>query len=318
MIEDLARQLEQYDELFLIYDENVEQWADALAGEAHIDACMSIEASEQTKDIDTVMDICRFLLAMDADRGATVIALGGGVTTDMVAFAASIYKRGVRCILIPTTLLAMVDAALGGKTGVNLDGFKNMIGTFAPAERTYIDTCFLETLSRRELLCGAAEMIKTFIIEDTDDHYERAIRLFSAPSLDMEELRSLIDASDEVKKAIVSRDPLERGERRKLNLGHTWGHAIEWYERTHGVRESHNHGEAVAMGIVAAARHSAQRGICPESLASKIAADIKSCGLPTELPYPMEDLQQAIAKDKKNIGGEPRYVLIRAIGDITI
>jgi len=305
-------------EVYLVYDRNVESWADALAGEADIAGCMGIEATEDTKQMDTVLDICRFLLAMNADRSATLIAMGGGVTTDMGAFAASIYKRGIGCILVPTTLLAMVDAAHGGKTGVNLDGLKNMVGTFAPPSyETWTDTAYLQTLSRRELLCGAAEMIKTFIIED-NGHYEQAIRLFSAPELDTEALKPLIEAAVAVKDGIVSRDRYEGGERRKLNLGHTVGHAIEWYEHVHGCAEPHNHGEAVAIGMVYAARLSEERGIAAKGLAGRIEADLKACGLPTELPYPIEELREAISKDKKNAGGEARYVLIKDIGDVTI
>ena len=388
--------------VFLVYDLNVEAWADELAGEVGYEGMeaggaagardagdardagtaggaagagqagrggfagrMGIEASEDNKQMDTVLDICRFLLAMGADRDATLVAMGGGVTTDMCAFAASIYKRGIHCILVPTTLLSMVDAAHGGKTGVNLDGLKNMIGTFAPPSyETFTDVRYLLTLPRRELLSGAAELLKTFIIED-NGHYERAVALFSALNREsresgaghnenekdagqneneggagqngdtgrlseaaLTELKSLIDAAVAVKTGIVERDRLESGERRKLNLGHTVGHAIEWYEHVHGRRGEGNgadsrpgplsHGEAVAIGIVQAARISAARCICDPALPDKIAADLEACGLPTRLPYPMDELQEAISKDKKNSGGSPRYVLIRAIGDVLI
>ena len=352
-----------------------------LAGRGGFAGRMGIEASEDNKQMDTVLDICRFLLAMGADRDATLVAMGGGVTTDMCAFAASIYKRGIHCILVPTTLLSMVDAAHGGKTGVNLDGLKNMIGTFAPPSyETFTDVRYLLTLPRRELLSGAAELLKTFIIED-NGHYERAVALFSALNREsresgaghnenekdagqnekdaghnenekdagqneneggagqngdtgrlseaaLTELKSLIDAAVAVKTGIVERDRLESGERRKLNLGHTVGHAIEWYEHVHGRRGEGNgadsrpgplsHGEAVAIGIVQAARISAARCICDPALPDKIAADLEACGLPTRLPYPMDELQEAISKDKKNSGGSPRYVLIRAIGDVLI
>ena len=352
-----------------------------LAGRGGFAGRMGIEASEDNKQMDTVLDICRFLLAMGADRDATLVAMGGGVTTDMCAFAASIYKRGIHCILVPTTLLSMVDAAHGGKTGVNLDGLKNMIGTFAPPSyETFTDVRYLLTLPRRELLSGAAELLKTFIIED-NGHYERAVALFSALNREsresgaghnenekdagqnekdaghnenekdagqneneggagqngdtgrlseaaLTELKSLIEAAVAVKTGIVKRDRLESGERRKLNLGHTVGHAIEWYEHVHGRRGEGNgadsrpgplsHGEAVAIGIVQAARISAARCICDPALPDKIAADLEACGLPTRLPYPMDELQEAISKDKKNSGGSPRYVLIRAIGDVLI
>lgn len=333
-MDSIILQLKGLKGLYLVYDSNVEGWADTLAGELEIESCMSIDAGEDTKDIATVMDICRWLLATGADRDSTLVVMGGGVTTDMGAFAASIYKRGIGCILIPTTLLAMVDAAHGGKTGVNLDGYKNMVGTFAPPSyKTLIDSCFLSTLPRRELLCGAAEMLKTFIIED-GGHYEQAGQFFAklnqktsaegtgpdAPvkDLDTVTLDALIKAAVAVKSGIVRRDRLERGERRGLNLGHTIAHAIEWYERSHGAARPLNHGEAVAIGIAYAARLSEQRGVAAAGLSQRIVSDLQRCGLPTELPYPVEDLREAILKDKKNAGGEPRWVLIRDIGDVII
>lgn len=318
MLDALTERLKPYEgRLYLVHDLNVTSWADILAKEIQINARMGINACEDNKTVDTVTDICRFLLSTGADRDAVLIAMGGGITTDIAGFAASIYKRGIRFALVPTTLLSMVDAAHGGKTGVNMDGLKNMVGTFARPLFTHVDSRFLATLDRRELLCGAAEMLKAFIIED-NGHYEQAVSLFSSGNTDSRALGELIDASIAVKNGITSRDPLENGERRKLNLGHTIGHAIEWYEHRHGIESPHNHGEAVAIGIVAAARISEERGICASGLADKIAADFSACGLPVSLPYPMEKLQEAIGKDKKNIGGQPRYVLIKSIGEVTI
>lgn len=317
MLESLTKKLAGWSKLYLVYDLNVSSWADVLAKEVTLGGRLGINACEDNKTVGSVMAICRFLLRTGADRDAVLIAMGGGVTTDMAGFAASVYKRGIRFVLVPTTLLAMVDAAHGGKTGVNVDGLKNMIGTFAHPEFTHVDTRFLSTLDRREILCGAAEMLKAFIIED-GGRYEEAVRLFSAPTLDMDRLQLLIEAAVAVKMGIVGRDPLENGERRKLNLGHTIGHAIEWYEHNHAVPSPHNHGEAVAIGIVAAARLSEERGLCAAGLADKIAADFRACGLPVELPYPAADLEEAIAKDKKNLDGKPRYVLIRSIGDVVI
>ena len=317
-MEQIVRALKDLHSLYLVYDRNVEGWADALCGEVGFDGVLGIEAGEDSKTLDTVADICRTLLALGADRSSTLVAMGGGVTTDMAAFAASVYKRGINCILIPTTLLSMVDAAHGGKTGVNLDGYKNMIGTFAPpCYKTYIDTCFLETLPDREMLCGAAELIKTFIISD-EARYEQAIRLFSGGRPEPESLRELIDAAIAVKLDIVGRDRLESGERRSLNLGHTIGHALEWYEHTHGAEHPLNHGEAVAIGIVYAAGLSERKGVAAPGLAARLARDLHACGLPTELPYPVEALQEAISKDKKNSGGEPRWVLIRDIADVIV
>lgn len=318
MLDALTERLKPYeDRLYLIHDLNVTSWADILAREIRINARMGVDACEDNKTVDTVTDICRFLLSTGADRDAVLIAMGGGVTTDMAGFAASIYKRGIRFVLVPTTLLSMVDAAHGGKTGVNVDGLKNMAGTFAMPLFTHVDSRFLATLGRREMLCGAAEMLKAFIIGDRE-RYEEAVRLFSSSTMDWDVLERLIAAATAIKTDIVGRDRHENGERRKLNLGHTIGHAIEWYEHRYGIESPHNHGEAVAIGIVAAARMSEERGICAPGLADKIAADFSACGLPVGLPYPMEELREAIGKDKKNIGGQPRYVLIKSIGEVTI
>lgn len=318
MLDALTERLKPYeDRLYLIHDLNVTSWADILAREIRINARMGVNACEDNKTVDTVTDICRFLLSTGADRDAVLVAMGGGVTTDMAGFAASIYKRGIRFVLVPTTLLSMVDAAHGGKTGVNVDGLKNMAGTFAMPLFTHVDSRFLATLGRREMLCGAAEMLKAFIIGDRE-RYEEAVRLFSSSTMDWDVLERLIAAAAAIKTDIVGRDRHEKGERRKLNLGHTIGHAIEWYEHRYGIESPHNHGEAVAIGIVAAARMSEERGICAPGLADKIAADFSACGLPVSLPYPMEELREAIGKDKKNIGGQPRYVLIKSIGEVTI
>lgn len=318
MLDALTERLKPYeDRLYLIHDLNVTSWADILAKEIRINARMGVNACEDNKTVDTVSDICRFMLSTGADRDAVLVAMGGGVTTDMAGFAASIYKRGIRFVLVPTTLLSMVDAAHGGKTGVNVDGLKNMVGTFAMPLFTHVDSRFLATLGRREMLCGAAEMLKAFIIGDRE-RYEEAVRLFSSSTMDWDVLERLIAAAVAIKTDIVGRDRHEKGERRKLNLGHTIGHAIEWYEHRYGIESPHNHGEAVAIGIVAAARMSEERGICAPGLADKIAADFSACGLPVSLPYPMEELREAIGKDKKNIGGQPRYVLIKSIGEVTI
>ena len=244
-----------------------------------------IEASEESKTMDTVMEICAWLLENDADRDALVLAIGGGITTDMAGFAASIYKRGVRFAYVPTTLLSQVDAAIGGKTGVNFDRYKNILGVIRQPEFTYICPQVLETLPKRDFLSGAAEMLKTFMIEDNGNYRKAADVFFAmAGEYSMEvhmygedagktwrnivaknrkALTELISAAAQVKAGVVSRDQFERGERRKLNLGHTFAHAIETlaqrdggerFVRHDGISEVRGvtHGEAVAMGLVPA------------------------------------------------------------------
>ena len=236
-------------EIFVVCDRNVEPLAARIADGRPL---LAITADEEHKTIDTVADICRWLMEQGADRKAVVYAVGGGVTTDLVGFAASVYKRGVSYVNYPTTLLCQVDAGIGGKTGVNLDSYKNMMGvTRFPADTRILPDA-LKTLPARELRSGAAEMLKTFIIEDKGN-YEQAVKVLSAGSLDFDALHRLALSAADVKRRIVEKDPFEEGPRRKLNLGHTYGHAIEWYQHTRGVAEPLSHGEAVAIGIIRAA-----------------------------------------------------------------
>lgn len=306
-------------EIFVICDRNVEKLAREISPGSPL---LPVTADEAHKTMDTVMQICRWLLEHGADRDAVLYAVGGGVTTDMVGFAASIYKRGIRYVNYPTTLLSQVDAGTGGKTGVNLDGYKNILGTVWFPEETRILPGALRTLPPRELRSGAAEMLKSFIIADRDN-YQKAVALLPKAMSDPDSLAPLIAAAAAVKKRIVAQDPREKGPRRLLNLGHTFGHAIEWYQSTcrEGAADGSgrlSHGEAVAIGIVQAARMSEDMGIAARGLAERIARDFASCGLPTELPFPAELLEQAIWKDKKVEHGIIHFVLIRDIGDVII
>jgi 3-dehydroquinate synthetase len=259
-----------------------------------------------------VLLITRSLLEAGASRKALVVAVGGGITTDLAGFAASIYKRGVRYANVPTTLLAQVDAAIGGKTGVNFDAYKNMLGVIVQPVFTFVCAEALRTLPRRDFLSGAAEMLKTFIIDNEDDHYARAIQWLSAGGSDGQEL---ILAAAAVKAGIVSRDPYEAGERRKLNLGHTFAHAIEHEARVR--EEDITHGEAVAMGMVLAARLSDALGVSA-GLAARLTADFAAVGLPTACPYPLAALAGAMDKDKKAEGDLVHFVLAERIGSVVI
>ena len=297
-----------------------------------------IEATEASKTIDTVMDICSWLLDVGADRDALVLAVGGGITTDMTGFAASIYKRGVRYANLPTTLLAQVDAAIGGKTGVNYEKYKNMLGVIRQPEFTYLCAQVLESLPRRDFLSGAAEMLKTFVIED-EGMYARAVSFLklytrnSEKTLEgcIDELRALITAAARVKAGVVSRDQFEQGERRVLNLGHTFAHAIETLAQRespvqgypalslNGANVFVTHGEAVTVGMVLAAKLSdEQRGDGTEGLAERLETDLKECGLSTACPYSVADMAEIMRKDKKAEGGKVHFVLPRDIGKVEI
>ncbi len=309
----------------------------------------TIDVSETVKTMETVMDICSWLLDKGADRDALVLAVGGGITTDMAGFAASIYKRGVRFAYIPTTLLAQVDAAIGGKTGVNFEKYKNILGVICQPEFTYLCPQVLESLPARDFLSGAAEMLKTFIIND-GGMYDRAVAYLKAYSQDRTgtleqkeaELTELIKAAASVKAGIVSRDQFEKGERRVLNLGHTFAHAIETLSQKEermpvlSLAEKDTgltHGEAVAVGIVLAARLAAEleksgQGLVdriagmfrkPEDgLAEKLKADLTVCGLPVECPCSIKEMAQVMKKDKKAEGGKVHFVLPEAIGSVEV
>ena len=312
-IAEIAPLLATEPEVFVVYDENASWVAgEVIAAVPGVKGSIAIEATEEEKSMETVLLITRSLLEAGASRKTLVLAIGGGITTDLAGFAASIYKRGVRYANVPTTLLAQVDAAIGGKTGVNFDAYKNMLGVIVQPVFTFVCAEVLRTLPRRDFLSGAAEMLKTFVIENEDDHYARAVKWLSSDSTEGQEL---ILAAAAVKAGIVSRDPYEAGERRKLNLGHTFAHAIEHEARVR--EEDITHGEAVAMGIILAARLSDRLGVSA-GLEARLTADFAAVGLPTACPYPLETLADAMDKDKKAEGSLVHFVLAERIGSVII
>lgn len=346
-IADVVGYLEGYPAVFVVADRNVARFAEEIAG------CVSmpeggkifyVNATEEDKSMQTVLDICKWLLVNDADRNALVLAVGGGITSDMAGFAASIYKRGVRYANVPTTLLAQTDAAIGGKTGVNLENYKNILGVIRQPEFTYICPQVLESLPYRDFVSGSAELLKTFVIDNSDNNYEKAVEVLADIHCSIDhsraiaahgaELQRLVSAAAAIKAGVVERDEFEHGERRKLNLGHTFAHAIEWESMSMpSVRKSLNvnaisHGEAVAIGMILAARlseryYSTRTGIdnnCSGSklLSDKLQQDFTRCGLPTSCPFPTESLAAAMSKDKKAENGIIHFVLIHGLGDVRI
>ncbi len=332
----LEEWLKPYGDIFIITDVNVNrcQFMKRLdeIGRHRNAKHLLLETSEETKTLETVMKICSFMLENNAGRDALVLAVGGGITTDMVGFAASVYKRGVRFAYVPTTLLAQVDAAIGGKTGVNFEQYKNILGVIRQPEFTYLCPQVLETLPQRDFLSGAAEMIKTFIIEDSGN-YGKAVDLFWNMSIESDtsgntwpyivhdhlaELQQLISAAARVKTGVVSRDQFENGERRKLNLGHTFAHAIESLAQKGGADITH--GEAVAMGMVFAARLADRLYKYDEesSMAIRIETELWDCNIPCYCPYSIEEMAGAMAKDKKAEGGKIHFVVPKAIGAVVI
>ena len=343
-VERLEACLEQYEHVYAVMDENVAMKCYAAGSIADMlnrrgAPGMLVEASEEAKCMDTIMDICGWLLENGADRDALVLAIGGGITTDMVGFAASIYKRGVRFAYVPTTLLAQVDAAIGGKTGVNMGGYKNMLGVIRQPEFTYVCPQVLESLLMEDFQAGAAELLKTFIIED-DGNYEVAAGLLKSLTNDfielcagstlsdgearwpealtgrLTELTPLIAAAARVKAGVVSRDQFESGKRMKLNLGHTFGHAIE--ALAHKKHNDIDHGHAVALGMVYAAQLAEKLEMAEPGFAAAIEHDLDACLLLIINPYSIHDMAEAMRKDKKAENGKVHFVLPRAIGDVVM
>lgn len=343
-VERLEACLEPYKHVFVVMDSNVAMNCPAAYEVSQMlnrrgVPGMLVDISEEAKCMETVMDICGWLLENGADRDALVLAIGGGITTDMVGFAASLYKRGVRCAYVPTTLLAQVDAAIGGKTGVNFDGYKNMLGTICQPEFTYICPQVLESLPMEDFQAGAAEMLKTFIIED-NGNYKAAVQLLKDLADDfvaicqgstlsdgearwpevllprLTELTPLIAAAAKVKSDIVSRDQFETGERRKLNLGHTFGHAIE--SLSHKRHNDIDHGHAVALGMVYAAQLAERLEMTEPGFAAAIERDLESCLLLIINPYSIKDMAEAMTKDKKAEDGKVYFILPRAVGDVVV
>lgn len=349
-LDSLADVLKSYPKVYAVMDNEVAVNCPAAAVVADIlnekgVPGMLVDAFESTKTMDTVMNICSWLLEQGADRDALVLAVGGGITSDMVGFAASIYKRGVRFAYAPSTLLSQVDAAIGGKTGVNFERYKNILGTIRQPEFTYICPQLLGGLPNRDFLSGVAEMLKTFIIEDNENYYDAVgllsdmnVGFYSSMSEGLDEaeaweacvdrnsgeLLKLICEAAKVKAGVVSRDQFERDERRKLNLGHTFAHAIETLAQRRG--DDITHGEAVALGIVLAAALSGKyagvneqwREICDYSLYQRFTDDFLSVGLPINCPYKIEDMAESMKKDKKAEGGIIHFVLPASIGDVRI
>ena len=295
-------------QVFILTDENVAAfWLPKVAHWLRCNAAVDIviKAGEQHKNLQTIQRIWKILMKHHADRNALLVNLGGGTITDLGGFAASTYKRGIKFINVPTTLLAMVDAAIGGKTGVDFGGAKNPIGTFANAKEVIIDPVFLETLPRRELLSGLAEMLKYGFIADAN-----------LLNINLENYHQFIVRCGEIKREIVAQDPYESGLRKILNFGHTIGHAIE----SHCLTTVHPllHGEAVALGMAAALWLSVKQ--C--GLDEKVLQDYDK-QLPMLLSEAETNLIEAdkdsilayLALDKKNEGEKPQFVLLKEVGE---
>ena len=266
---------------------------------------------ESHKTLETVARILDVLVANRFGRDCAVVALGGGVVGDMAGFAASVYQRGVAFIQAPTTLLAQVDSAVGGKTGVDHPGGKNLIGAFHQPSAVLSDTATLATLPPRELRAGLAEVVKYGLIRDAEFFAWLETQVEALLAGDIAALAHVIRRSCEIKAAIVARDEHEHGERALLNFGHTFGHAIE---STSGYGRW-LHGEAVAAGMVMAAHMSHESGLLSAADLKRIVRLIERLGLPTYVEQvPPQSLLEHMRIDKKVLDGRIRLILLRAIG----
>jgi 3-dehydroquinate synthase len=267
---------------------------------------ITIPDGESYKTLETVTRMYDAFIAAQLDRSATIYALGGGVVGDIVGFAAATYLRGVKFVQIPTTLLAMVDSSVGGKVGVNLPQGKNLVGAFKQPERVIIDPLVLKSLNHRQWSCGMAEVIKHGLLADE--------ALLDPALWTLERMEELIARAVQVKVDVVQADPYEQNIRAHLNLGHTFAHAIE--------RVTHYqwlHGEAVGVGLIAAARLSARLGLCDEALVQLVERTVALADLPTRLgDLDPEALWAAMNTDKKRISGKSRFVLLKGMNAPTI
>ena len=267
-------------------------------------------AGEEHKNLDVIAELYEFLISNQFDRSDVLIALGGGVTGDMTGYAAATYLRGIRFIQVPTSLLSMVDSSIGGKTGVDFKGYKNMVGAFYMPSLVYVNLSVLNTLDGRQRASGMGEIIKHSLIRDKAYYEWLQEHKDDILALNMEEIASMVYRSQEIKKDVVERDPKEKGERAHLNFGHTIGHAIE-----KALNFTMLHGECVALGMVAAAFISVLRGDLDQDELLRMEKIMESYGLPVHF----HDLDNAVIidncyHDKKKEGNAIRFVLLDAIG----
>ena len=297
-----------YSSIFILVDENTHEccygkFIPNLVANCPIEL-IEIESGENNKNLDTCIGVWNVLTELNADRKSLLITLGGGVITDLGGFVASTFKRGIDFVNIPTTLLSMVDASVGGKTGVDLGVLKNQIGLFANPEMVLVDTNYLETVTPREIRSGIAEIIKYGLTYDVSLYNE----IKNSINLDV---TKLIHRSIEIKNEVVIEDPKEQNFRKILNFGHTIGHAIESYFLESNKKEHLTHGEAIAIGMVCESFLSAQILGFPKDKLDNIKQVVLSIYGKTEIETDdFNAILEYLKHDKKNVGGQVNFVLL--------
>ena len=307
-----------YDKLFVLTDEHTDPKCYPL-----ISAVPAIQkakrvvipANDSNKSIENLVRVWKFLTTNGATRHSLLINLGGGMITDLGGFAAATFKRGIAYINIPTTLLGTVDAAVGGKTGINFEGYKNEIGAFYPALHIIISTEFLNTLTQKDILSGYAEMIKHALL-DSESIWNKTVS-FNLETIDYDVLNDLVMESVLIKQRIVEKDPYEKNIRKALNLGHTIGHAFESFALDND--EPVPHGFAVAWGLVAELYLSHKLCNFPKEVLDRVSQFIQHYyGTFSFNQKDYDTLYQFMIHDKKNIGDTINFTLLANIGDIQI
>lgn len=309
----------KYSNLFIIVDSNTNEYClpkflPLLETDLTIEI-IEFEAGEPNKNIETCVQIWNVLTELGADRKTLIINLGGGVVTDLGGFVASTFKRGVDFIHIPTTLLSMVDASVGGKNGVDLGNLKNQIGVINTPKMVLIDTQYLETVPQNEMRSGLAEILKHGLIYDKA-YWEKFLDLNAIDFADFDEL---IYRSVEIKNEIVMQDPTEKNIRKSLNFGHTLGHAIESYFLESENKTTLLHGEAIAVGMVLESYISLHKNLITPAEYNQIKSTIKS--IYEDVVFEENDIEpilELLIHDKKNEYGNIQFALIEGIGQIKI
>jgi len=266
-----------------------------------------LEAGERNKTLNGIKKIYSKFLQLGVDRSWTAIGLGGGVVSDLTGFTASTYMRGIDFILVPTTLLSQTDASIGGKNGVNFDRHKNIIGTFAQPKSILLDFNFLHTLSQEEILCGAAEIIKHALIASPALFCKIEKMWHRLLSLDKKIVKRVVFESIQIKSSIVKKDAKEKNERRKLNFGHTLGHALE-------MTEGLSHGRAVGTGMAFATKMSEKKGMLTKKESSRIIDFLQKINLNHPVSSPWHSIFRTVRKDKKKEREDLHFVFLKSIG----
>ena len=309
----------KYSNIFIIVDSNTNEFClpnflPYLETDLTIEI-IEFEAGEENKNIDTCVEIWNVLTELGADRKTLVINLGGGVVTDLGGFVSSTFKRGVDFIHIPTTLLSMVDASVGGKNGVDLGNLKNQIGVINVPIMVLIDTQYLETVPQNEMRSGLAEMLKHGLIYDKK-YWEQFLDL---KEIDFADFDQLIYRSVEIKNEIVTQDPTEKNIRKSLNFGHTLGHAIESYFLENKDKTTLLHGEAIAVGMILESYISLKKDLISNDEYFEIKSSLKS--IYDDIIFDENDIKpilELLIHDKKNEYGAIKFALIEGIGKIKI